>query len=125
MLTLNNTALLVIDVQGKLAQLMHQKETFFTGVERMIQGAQILEIPILWTEQAPDKLGETIPQIRELLLDTVQPVAKISFSCCGTQPFMAHLKALNRSQVLIVGLETPAGRSRGRFTASRGFLRSK
>lgn len=106
MLSLKNTALIVIDVQGKLAHLMHEKETFFANVERMVKGAQVLEMPILWTEQAPDKLGETIPQIREPLLDTTQPVAKICFSCCGAQGFMGQLKSLNRTQILVTGLET-------------------
>jgi len=106
MLALKNTALIVIDVQGKLAHLMHEKETFFANVERMVKGAQVLEMPILWTEQAPDKLGETIPQIREPLLDTAEPIAKICFSCCGVQSFMGQLKSLNRTQILITGLET-------------------
>ena len=106
MLDLNNTTLLVIDVQGKLAQLMYQKETFFTNVERMVRGAQILDLPIFWTEQVPEKLGETIPQLREPLLETAQAIAKVSFSCCGNQPFMAQLKGTGRKQVLMTGLET-------------------
>lgn len=106
MLDLNNTALLVIDVQGKLAQLMHQKEVFFANVERMVRGAQILDVPIIWTEQVPEKLGDTIPQLREPLLETAQPIAKVSFSCCGNQPFMAQLTELGRKQVLMTGLET-------------------
>ena len=106
MLSLKNTALVVIDVQGKLAQLMHEKETFFANVERMVKGAQVLEMPVLWTEQAPDKLGETIPQIREPLLNATEPIAKICFSCCGAQGFMGQLKSLNRTQLLITGLET-------------------
>ena len=106
MLTINDTSLIVIDVQGKLAQLMHHKEPFFANVERMVRGAQILDLPILWTEQVPEKLGETIPQIREPLQQTCQPIAKISFSCCGNQPFMTQLKSLNRNQILITGLET-------------------
>jgi nicotinamidase-related amidase len=106
MLTINDTALIVIDVQGKLAHLMHHKEPFFANVERMVRGAQILELPILWTEQVPEKLGETIPQIREPLQETSQPIAKISFSCCGNQPFMAQLELLNRNQILITGMES-------------------
>jgi len=106
MLNLDTTALVVIDVQGKLAQLMHQKVSFFANVERMIKGAQILNLPIIWTEQAPDKLGQTIPQLRQPLQETTQPIAKISFSCCGNPPFMEQLKSINKSQVLITGLET-------------------
>ena len=97
---------MVIDVQGKLARLMHQKESFLANVERMVKGVQILEIPIIWTEQVPEKLGDTIPQLRESLLKTTQPLAKVSFSCCGNQPFTEHLKAIDRTQILMTGLET-------------------
>jgi nicotinamidase-related amidase len=106
MLTIENTVLLVIDVQGKLAQLMHQKETLFANLRRVIKGAQVLELPILWTEQVPDKLGETTPEIGELLVETAKPISKVSFSCCGNASFMAGLKQLERRQVLLTGIET-------------------
>jgi len=105
MLDIDNAVLVVIDVQGKLAQLMDQKETLFANLERMIKGAQILEIPILWTEQVPEKLGQTTPAIRELLVETIQPISKSSFSCCGHPPFMEQFKAIKRHQVLITGIE--------------------
>jgi nicotinamidase-related amidase len=106
MLTITNTALIVIDVQGKLAQLMVQKESLFANLERMIKGAQTLGIPIIWTEQAPDKLGETTPELKEILIETARPISKVSFSCCGNESFMAELKRLNRKQVLLTGIET-------------------
>ncbi len=106
MLKVDNTALLVIDIQGKLAHLMYDKDSFFSNVERMISGAQVLGVPIIWTEQVPEKLGETIPQLRDLLLESTHPVSKISFSCCGEESFRQQLTALNRQQLLITGLET-------------------
>lgn len=106
MLNIDNTTLMVIDVQGKLAQLMDQKENFFANLERMIKGANVLDLPIIWTEQVPDKLGETTPHIKELLVDRAEPIRKSSFSCCGHTPFMETFKALNRKQILMTGLET-------------------
>jgi nicotinamidase-related amidase len=105
MLNVKDTALIVIDVQGKLAQLMHQKECLFANVKRMIKGAQVLDIPLLWTEQVPDKLGPTTPDIAELLADSTQPISKASFSCCGHAPFMEAFKSLGRHQVLLTGIE--------------------
>jgi nicotinamidase-related amidase len=84
---------------------MHQKETLFANLERMIKGAQILDMPTIWTEQVPDKLGETSSEIRNLLLESTQPIAKVSFSCCGNAPFMDQLKALKRQQILLTGIE--------------------
>ncbi len=106
MLNIDNTVLLVVDVQGKLAQLMHDKDNFFTNVERMISGAQVLDLPIIWTEQVPEKLGETIPQLRQLLLENSTHISKISFSCWGEESFRQQLTDLNRKQLLITGLET-------------------
>jgi len=106
MLNVDNTALLVIDVQGKLAQLMHDKEQLFANLDRIIRGAQVLDIPIIWTEQVPEKLGQTTPEIAELLVGSATPISKASFSCCGTPPFTAELQTLNRRQLLVTGIET-------------------
>ena len=105
MLTVDNTVLVVIDVQGKLAQLMDQKEVLFSNLERIIRGAKVLDLPIIWTEQVPDKLGQTSPTIADLLLDSAEPIAKSSFSCCGVTPFMNQLTDTNRKQVLLSGIE--------------------
>jgi nicotinamidase-related amidase len=106
MLTVDNTALLVVDVQGKLAQLMHQKEALFANLEKTVKGAQVLNIPIIWTEQVPEKLGQTIPEIARLLVNSAAPISKASFSCCGVRPFMDALRRLDRRQILVTGIET-------------------
>ena len=105
MLTAENATLVVVDVQGKLATLMHRKEEFYENVVRMIEGAKVLDIPILWNEQLPDKLGETIPQIKEALAGQ-SPLIKKAFSCCGNPDFVSHLEKTGRKQVLLVGMET-------------------
>lgn len=106
MLNIDNTALVVIDVQGKLAEIMHNKENLFANLERIIKGAQVLNIPIIWTEQVPEKLGPTLPQFSELLADSSDPIPKATFSCCGVSLFTDALKSLGRQQVLITGIET-------------------
>jgi len=105
MLTVENTVLVVVDVQGKLSRLMHEKEKLFENLRKIIDGAQILENPIILTEQNPEGLGRTIPEIADLLPD-VQPVSKFSFSCYGEKGFVEKLEALKRKQVLIVGIES-------------------
>jgi nicotinamidase-related amidase len=72
---------------------------------RMIKGAQVLDIPIIWNEQLPDKLGTTIPEVREALKEA-SPLVKNTFSCCGNDTFSHQLGALDREQVLLVGMET-------------------
>lgn len=105
MLEIQNCCLVVVDVQGKLAQLMVDKESLFKNVRILIQAAQILEIPIVWCQQVPEALGPTIPEIAELLTGS-EPIDKACFSCCGEERFTAELNALGREQILLCGIET-------------------
>ncbi len=105
MLRMDNAVLVIVDVQGKLATLMHEKEQFFENVVRMIKAAQALDIPIIWNEQLPDKLGPTIDPIKQALPGQ-EPLVKESFSCCGNTAFNDRLAESGRRQVLLVGMET-------------------
>ncbi len=105
MLTRDTAALVVVDVQGKLAALMYNKENFFAAVVKTIQCARVLEIPILWNEQLPDKLGESIPEVREAM-GHARPLVKKTFSCCGNPDFVSALRETKRSQILLIGMET-------------------
>ena len=67
MLNANNTALVLIDIQGKLASLMHDREALYAGLPILVRGAQALELPVLWLEQYPKGLGPTIPEVADLL----------------------------------------------------------
>jgi len=95
----------VIDVQGKLATLMYRKDELYANLRRMIRGARALGVPVIWNEQLPDKLGETAPEIKEVLTD-LQPLVKPCFSCLGSEPFVNALEDTNRSQVILCGIET-------------------
>lgn len=105
MLDIENCCLAVVDVQGKLAQLMHDREALFKNIRTLIQAAQILEMPVLWCQQVPDALGPTVPEIAELLTD-IEPVNKAAFSCCGAVQFQDKLNAVRRNQVLLCGIES-------------------
>ncbi|PSW20109.1 hydrolase [Photobacterium sanctipauli] len=104
MLNANNTALVIVDVQGKLAQIMDNRDELFHSLETMVKGAKILDLPIVWVEQIPEKLGATIPQIADHLHDH-QPIAKNSFSCYREPKFLEALEQTNCQNVLIVGIE--------------------
>jgi nicotinamidase-related amidase len=104
MLKPDQTALILIDIQGKLAQLMHGREALFEQLARLIRGAKALGLPVLWLEQYPQGLGPTIPEVASLLPDA-RPVAKTSFSACGNADFLAQLSSAERRQVLLAGIE--------------------
>ncbi len=104
MLKPEKTVLTIVDVQGKLAQMMSGKQALFENLQKIIKGIQALEIPILWVEQNPEGLGSTIPEVAELLAG-INPISKLSFSCCKNERFIQALKAANCNQILIVGIE--------------------
>lgn len=105
MLDIEKSSLVVVDVQGKLATLMYDRDALFKNIQILIQAAKLLDIPILWCQQCPDALGPTAPEIAELLAGN-QPINKASFSCCGDVQFIGKLNSVNRSQVLLAGIET-------------------
>jgi nicotinamidase-related amidase len=104
MLTIDNTVLLVIDIQGKLASLMYEKQRLYDNAARMIRGAGVLGIDVICTEQYPDGLGPTVPEIAEHL--NVEAIPKLAFSCCGQDEFVTALKQTGCTQVLLTGIET-------------------
>ncbi len=104
MLDVRKCSLVVVDVQGKLAGLMDDKETLFGNIAVLIKTAKALGIGIIYCQQNPAALGDTIPQLAGLLAD-VEPVDKFSFSCCGEERFNARLKAIGSRQVILCGIE--------------------
>lgn len=105
MLDIRNSCLIVVDVQGKLAQRMHDKQQLFKNIEILIIAAKTLDIPIIWCQQVPDALGPTVSQIARLLTG-IEPVNKATFSCLAHTPFAEKLKSLKRTQLLLCGIET-------------------
>ncbi len=105
MITPQDTVLLIIDVQGKLAQIVHESEAVEQNIAKLIRAAKVLDIPVLYTEQYPKGLGHTVEPLEKLLTDEV-PYEKIAFSCCADENFMGALRKLNRNEVLVAGMET-------------------
>ncbi len=105
MLKRENTALIIIDIQGTLSTIMHERDRLITQACKLIRGARVLGIPVIWNEQYPKGLGPTVPEIAGLL-QNMQPLEKRSFSCCGSEQFNKALEALNRKHLIVSGIET-------------------
>ena len=105
MLESKTAILVIIDVQGKLAQIMHDREDLVKNLQILISGAKLLETPIIWMEQLPDKLGPTIPEIQELLPD-IEPIVKDVFSCARNEEFNGRLQELHGHDIILAGIES-------------------
>jgi nicotinamidase-related amidase len=101
----NNTALLIIDIQEKLAAVMKMKDAVVNKCLHLVELSKMLSIPIVVTEQYPKGLGPTVEPIRNAISD-YQPIEKLTFSCCDEPSFMDAIIKLNKKTLIITGMET-------------------
>ena len=105
MISRSAAVLIVIDIQGNLFQAMQDKENLLVNAVKVIRGAKIFNLPIIVTEQIPEKLGQTIPALaREL--NGVESIGKEIFSCWGNNHFRGKLESLSRREAIILGIES-------------------
>jgi len=105
MLKREDSLLVVIDLQERLVAAMPDRETLLDRARRLIAGAKALGLPLLVTEQNPQGLGPTVPEIARLL-EGVRPIPKTSFGCLGCEAFGAALRDTGRRSALLCGIET-------------------
>jgi len=105
MLSRAAAVLIIIDIQGNLAQAMFDKDNLFANTIKLIKGFKALNLPVIVTEQTPDKLGKTMPSVAAELAG-ITPIAKESFSCWPNADFREQLEALSRRHVVLTGIET-------------------
>lgn len=100
--------LLIIDAQERLAAAMQPEEraAVEANIQRLIEAAKILAIPIIATEHNSRGLGQTIASLRAHLPDSVVATEKTCFSCCTAKGFERNLNnEPKRKQVVMVGME--------------------
>lgn len=124
MLDRENAVLVVVDVQSRLLGQIHEAEETIRQITRIMRGFQIVEAPILVTEQYRKGLGATHPAIQEtwltgsdpgeieiggadphLVLDDFEMLEKMTFSCAADEGTLQHLRSLGRTQIVLAGIE--------------------
>lgn len=105
MLDRNKTVLVVIDFQEKLLPTIPVADEVLPQAIKLIRFARELAIPILWTEQYPQGLGNTAPEIAAEL-EGLTAIEKTSFGCMGDAGFARALADTGRTQLLLTGVET-------------------
>jgi nicotinamidase-related amidase len=97
--------LLIIDVQGNLAQVIDQGQQAVARVQWLAEIATELAVPRLITEQYPRGLGHTVAEL-EHLVAAATVIEKSHFSALQEPSFVTTLAAYKRQQVVICGMET-------------------
>ncbi|TOP94505.1 hydrolase [Vibrio parahaemolyticus] len=106
MLSKGNTGLIVVDVQGKLATLMHESNALIENITKLVKGAKALDLPILWLEQNPERLGPTAEPIREVLESKHLPITKYTFDGCKEATFNVAVENAKVDTWLVCGIES-------------------
>jgi len=106
-LTPSNTALLVCDVQERFRPLIHKMETVINTTKFMTSVAKELNFPIVATQQYTKVFG---PTVKDAFADpkdigTLAPVFDKKLFSMMTEDCYQHLKTLNKTSYLLVGIE--------------------
>ena len=106
-LTRKHTTLVVCDVQERLFHAMDadHREEVMRNIKVLAASARRLRVPILVTEQYPKGLGHTLQELLDTLGPGVEPLQKVTFSCCAVGTFRARLEATGARDVVLTGIE--------------------
>jgi len=104
MLTPQNTALTIIDIQTRLTPSISNHEILVPKTAACIVACKLLDVPILVLQQYTKGLGDTTPPLQEALGEFT-PIEKITFSAYQTEEFVKKLKESGKENVIITGIE--------------------
>ena len=95
-----NSALLVVDFQSRLMPAIDDGASVVANARRLLDAAEMLQVPILFTEQNVDGLGATLPELRT---GTGGIAHKMTFDACRAPGFMEVLP--DRGALIVAGCE--------------------
>src|SRR5271165_2123253 len=99
----HEAAILVIDVQQKLMAKIPNADALIRNIAFLVDGARLLDVPVLATEQYPKGLGPTVPELAQRLPERPD---KVGFSCCAIPNLTEGLRNRGRSRIVLLGIET-------------------
>ncbi len=102
--SLQDSALLIIDIQQKLAPRINGIDEILSRNKALIMTGMVLKVPVLFTEQYPAGLGKTDPGLLEEAPNAMVH-EKINFNAAAETPFLEHLSTLKRNEIIMTGTE--------------------
>lgn len=100
----DRSALLIVDVQEKLAPVMTDPRRVIHHCSLLLRAAQRLAVPVLVSEQYPRGIGPTMIDLRQWVEDEAV-VEKTHFSGAHEPAVMERITALARPQIVVAGIE--------------------
>lgn len=99
-----NSLLLVIDIQEKFRKVINEFDRIVNNSKKLIKAFNLLKISIIVTEQYAKGLGETVPELKEILKDH-NKIEKINFDCFKNKQFIELLNKKEKKNLIICGIE--------------------
>jgi len=106
MLDIDNSILVIIDIQDRLVQATKYGISTAQNMTKLAKAASILGIPTIVTEQYPKGLGNTAIELNQALAPDSAIIEKASFSAMREPEFEQKITSLKRKQIVIGGIET-------------------
>ncbi|WP_417685975.1 hydrolase [Pseudidiomarina gelatinasegens] len=101
----DQSVLVIVDAQEKLAPVIHQRDQLIVRMRWLGEIANELDVPVLVTEQYPKGLGLSVDALSGVI-ENAQVIEKMHFSAMQEPNFTSALSEQNRSQVILMGMET-------------------
>lgn len=100
-----DSLLLVIDIQRKLAPAILDHERIAARTDALVSAAGLFEVPKLVTEHCPQQIGSLVEPLRSRFRDD-EIFGKTAFSATDHPEFLEKVGATGRTQVVMTGMET-------------------
>ncbi|HEX8847692.1 MAG TPA: isochorismatase family protein [Pyrinomonadaceae bacterium] len=99
------TALVIIDMQESFRSVISDFAETAARIALVAHAAQLLNLPVIVTEQYPRGLGHTANEIKAVLPADYSFIEKTAFSSCGARSFEARLEEARAAHVIVCGIE--------------------
>lgn len=97
------TVFVLIDIQDKFIPVIKDIDKLISNSNILVKASEILNIPLIVTEQYPKGLGHTYEKID--LPDKKYLIEKVSFSCFESEKFIKKIKELKVNSIVLFGIE--------------------
>ena len=104
-LQIEGSALLVVDVQENLVHAMSSGRELVFECGRLMEGADILGVPVIATEQYPVGLGRTVEPLTPWISDENKR-EKTTFSAASCSDLFLKLREMGCHRIVVCGIET-------------------
>lgn len=100
----SDSVLVSIDMQERLVPAMQAPARTIRNTKMLLRAAELTGVPAILTEQYPQGLGSTIPEIAAAAGDS-PIIPKMHFSCMEDETFAKTIRATGKRQAVLAGME--------------------